>query len=88
MFKLIKLDTCAVFYISLPFNKASENEWTMNWGSQHCIGSGYSIHPKEKDMQETKWLSEEALQRAGKRREVKSKGERKDILNWMQSSRE
>ena len=32
-------------------------------------------HPQEKEMQKTKWLSEEALQIAVKRREVKSKGE-------------
>ena len=33
-------------------------------------------HPQEKEMQKkTKWLTEEALQIAVKRREVKSKGE-------------
>ena len=48
----------------------------MNWGSQHYIGGGDSNHPKAKDMQETKWLSEEALQIAGEKREVKSKAER------------
>ena len=31
-------------------------------------------------MQKAKWLSEEALQIAEKRREAKGKGERKDIL--------
>ena len=36
-------------------------------------------HPQEKEMQKAKWLSEEALQIAEKRREVKGKGERKDI---------
>ena len=35
--------------------------------------------PKKKEMQKGKWLSEEALQIAEKRREVKGKGERKDI---------
>ena len=35
--------------------------------------------PKEKKCKKAKWLSEEALQIAVKRREVKSKGERKDI---------
>ena len=44
--------------------------------------------PKEKKCKEAKWLSEEALQTAEERREVTSKGERKDIPNWMQSSRE
>ena len=33
-------------------------------------------HPQEKEMQKAKWLSEEALQTAQKRREVKSKGEK------------
>ena len=33
-------------------------------------------HPQEKEMQKAKWLSEEALQIAVKRREAKSKGER------------
>ena len=31
--------------------------------------------PKKKEMQKAKWLSEEALQRAEKSREVKGKGE-------------
>ena len=35
--------------------------------------------PKKKKCKKAKWLSEEALQIAVKRREVKSKGERKDI---------
>ena len=33
--------------------------------------------PKKKEMQKAKWLSEEALQIAKKRREVKDKGEQK-----------
>ena len=35
--------------------------------------------PKEKKCKKAKWLSEDALQTAEKRREAKSKGERKDI---------
>ena len=35
--------------------------------------------PKKKKCKKAKWLSEEALQIAVKRREAKSKGERKDI---------
>ena len=35
--------------------------------------------PKKKKRKKAKWLSEEALQIAEKRREVKGKGERKDI---------
>ena len=33
-------------------------------------------HPQEKEMQKSKWLSEEPLQIAVKRRDVKSKGEK------------
>ena len=33
-------------------------------------------HPQEEEMQKGKWLSEEALQIAEKRREVKGKGEK------------
>ena len=36
-----------------------------------------SHHPHGKEMQKSKWLSEEALQIAVKRREAKSKGENK-----------
>ena len=35
--------------------------------------------PKKKKCKKAKWLSQEALQIAEKRREAKSKGERKDI---------
>ena len=35
--------------------------------------------PKKKKCKKAKWLSEEALQITEKRREVKGKGERKDI---------
>ena len=38
--------------------------------------TGIKKIPKEKKCKKTKWLSEEALQRAGKRREAKSKGEK------------
>ena len=37
---------------------------------------GTKTNPKEKKMQKAKWLSEEALKIAVKRREVKSKGEK------------
>ena len=36
-------------------------------------------HSKKKKCKKAKWLSEEALQIAEKRREAKGKGERKDI---------
>ena len=41
--------------------------------------TGIKIIPKKKKCKKTKWLSEEALQIAVKRREVKSKEKRKDI---------
>ena len=41
--------------------------------------TGINTIPMEKKCKKAKWLSEEALQIAVKRREVKSKGERKDI---------
>ena len=44
--------------------------------------------PMEKKCKKAKWLSEEALQIAGKRREVKSKGEKKRYTMWMQSSKQ
>ena len=43
---------------------------------------------KKKKCKKAKWLSEEALQIAVKRREAKRKGERKDIPILMQSSKE
>ena len=43
----------------------------MDGGLWHCIGDRDQDHPKEKEMQNTKWLSEEAVQIAEKRREVK-----------------
>ena len=43
--------------------------------------TGIKTIPTEKKCKKGKWLSEEALQIAVKRREAKSKGERKDISN-------
>ena len=41
--------------------------------------AGIKIIPKKKYFKKTKWLSEEALQIAEKRREAKGKEKRKDI---------
>ena len=49
---------------------------TMDGGWWHCTGDREQDHPQEKEMQKAKWLSEEVLQIAVKRREVKSKGEK------------
>ena len=42
-------------------------------------GTGSNTIPRKKKCEKSTWLSEEALQIAVKRREAKSKGERKDI---------
>ena len=46
-----------------------------------------TIHKKKKYKKE-KWFSEEALQIAEKRKEVKGKGEKEMYTIWMQSSKE
>ena len=60
----------------------------MDGGFEHCTGCGDQDHPQEKEMKKVKWLSEDALKTAGKRREAKSKGERKDIPIRMQIYKE
>ena len=47
----------------------------MDRGLWHCTGDGDQDHPQEK-CKKAKWLSEEALQIAEKRREAKGKGEK------------
>ena len=47
----------------------------MDGGLLHCTGDRDQDHPQEK-CKKLKWLSEEALQIAVKRREAKSKGEK------------
>ena len=42
--------------------------------------AGIKTIPKKNKCKKAKWLSEEALQIVVKRREAKSKGEKKDIL--------
>ena len=51
------------------------------WTEVHDIAqeAGIKTIPKKKKCKKAKWLSEEALQTALKRREAKGKGERKDI---------
>ena len=48
----------------------------MDRGLWHCIGDRAQDHPQEKKCKKAKWLSEEALQIAVKRREAKSQGEK------------
>ena len=53
----------------------------MDGGSLHCTGGSDQDHPQEKEMQKAKWLSEETLQIAEKRRESKGKGEKKRYIH-------
>ena len=48
----------------------------MDGGSRHCTGDRDQDHLQEKKCKKAKWLSEDALQIAVKRRELKSKGEK------------
>ena len=48
----------------------------MDGGLGHCKGGRDQDQPQEKEMQKAKWLSEEALEIAEKRREAKGKGEK------------
>ena len=50
--------------------------------------AGIKTIPKKKKCKKAKWLSEEALQIAEKRRETKGKGEKERYTHQMQSSRE
>ena len=50
--------------------------------------TGIKTIPKKKKCKKAKWLSEEALQIAVKRKEVKGKGEMERYTIWTQSSKE
>ena len=58
----------------------------MDRSSWLCTGDSDQERPQEKGMQKGQILPEEALQRAEET--LKAKEERKDILIWMQSSKE
>ena len=60
------------------------------WTEVHDIvqETGIKTIPMENKCKKAKWLSEETLQIAVKRREAKSKGKRKDIPTGMQRSKE
>ena len=60
----------------------------MERGSQHWTGVIDQNHPKKNKCKKPKWLSEEALQIAEKKEKWKAKDKKKDITNWMQSSKE
>ena len=60
----------------------------MDGGSWHCTERSDKDYPQEKEVQKGKLLSEEVLQIALKRREMKGKGEKERYTIWMQSSKE
>ena len=53
----------------------------MDAGSWYCTGDREQDHPQKKKCKKAKWLSEEALQIAVKRREAKSKGEKESYTH-------
>ena len=59
----------------------------MDGASWSCTGGSDQHHPEGREMQKDKWLSEETLQKAMKRREAKGKGgkERYTHLNQLSS---
>ena len=54
----------------------------------HCDGGSDQNHPQGKKCKKAKWLIEEALQIAEKRREAKGKGEKEWYIDLNQSSKE
>ena len=60
------------------------------WTEVHDIvkETGIKTIPMEKKCKRAKWLSDEALQIAVKRREAKSKGEKERYTHLIQSSKE
>ena len=58
---------------------SSTIDWKIPWTEVRDIVQVIKTIPKKKKCKKTKWLSEEALQIAIKRREDKSKGKKKDI---------
>ena len=53
----------------------------MDRDSWHYPGGSDQDHPQEKEMQQGKMVSEEALQIVEKRREVKGKGEKESYTH-------
>ena len=58
-------------------DRVPDELWTEVWDTVQ--ETGFKTIPMEKKCKKEKWLSEEALQIAVKRREVKSKGEKENI---------
>ena len=69
-------------------NRVSEEQWTEV--PDIVQEAGIKNIPKKKKCKKTKWLSEEALQIAEKKREVKGKGKKErytyvdvEFINWL-----
>ena len=60
----------------------------MNRSSQHCTGGMIKTISKKKKCKKAKWLSEEILQIAEKRREAKAKDKRKKKCRVPKNSKE
>ena len=60
----------------------------MNYGLWHCTGDKDQDHAKKKKSKRAKWLSEEVLQIAVKRREAKIKGEQETYTHLNVDSKE
>ena len=60
----------------------------MDGGSRHRTGGSDQDYSQGKEMQKAKWLSEEALQIAEKRREAKGKGEKERYTHLNASSKD
>ena len=54
---------------------------TMDGSSWHCTGGSDEDHPHEKESKKAKGLSEEVLQIAEKRKDVKGKGEKERYIH-------
>ena len=60
------------------YNIGRQSAWrTMDGSLWHCTGSSDQDHPHKRNAKKAKWLSEETLQTAMKRREVKGNGGKK-----------
>ena len=59
----------------------------MDRGSYYSTGSGDQTITKKKKFKKAKWLSEDALQIAEKRREAKGKGEKEIYTLELESSK-
>ena len=59
----------------------------MDRGSYYSTGSGEQTITKKKKFKKAKWLSEDALQIAEKRREAKGKGEKEIYTLELESSK-